>query len=323
MIKTQHLLHAVALYKHGHFSRAAKHVNISQPAFSRSIQNLENQLGVTLFERNGHLIAPTSYGETFLRRATGIIEQSVELEREIQLMQGLEIGRFGIAMGIYPAELSGNRAISDMILHHPDLRTEIILSSWRNVTRRVVSRSVDLGFAEISAVQNDEGLQTQLVGQHDLVLYCRGEHPLASRKEISKTVLDQYPLATIRLPKRMAKFFPGKGDIDAATGHLIPSVEVADLNTVRSIITGSNAIGAATPLQIQEQLSTGEFCVLPFWEPWLKLNYGFIFHRDRMRSPAAELFIETITRIEKEIGPQNEKLISTVFSKIGFEKEHT
>ena len=63
MIKTQQLLHARALIKHGTFGKAAQTQNISRPAFSRSIANLEKYLGVKLFHRHTTGVSVTVYGE--------------------------------------------------------------------------------------------------------------------------------------------------------------------------------------------------------------------------------------------------------------------
>jgi DNA-binding transcriptional LysR family regulator len=63
MISYQQISHARALLEYGSFRKAAQVKNISQPAFSRSIANLENYLGVTLFNRQRGNITPTPYGE--------------------------------------------------------------------------------------------------------------------------------------------------------------------------------------------------------------------------------------------------------------------
>lgn len=316
MISQKQLAHALALFRFGNFSRAARESNISQPAFSRSIQALEKELDVKLFDRDGHKIIPTQYGESLLRHAKEIIDESEELKREIKLMQGLGAGRFGVALGMYPAELSGNRAIGEMAHKYPELRFSLALSDWWNVTSHVLSRSVDLGFAEISVAKNDDRLDTELIGQHNLVLYCRAGHPLANHKKVTHKDLNQYPLVTVRLPKRLITF-PGKSDIDEISGHLIPSIEVANLATAREIIASSNAIGPTTPLQIENELKSGKYRVLPIWGNWLKLDYGFILLRGRSISPATENFMNLIRDIESDIQPRNRRMAEEILSGLG------
>ena len=309
MISNRQLAHALSLHKHRNFSRAAAESHLSQSAFSRSILNLEKDLGVRLFDRDASRVTPTAYGKVLLRRAEGIIADTEELEREIRLIQGLEVGNFSVALGLYPAEVSGNQAIGRMVHDHPDLRYRISLGNWQHVNQHVLSRNVDLGFAETSVAESDERFSTQHVGQHEMVLYCRKDHPLSGCAKLSKQDLDQFPLVTIRVPGGVADAFPGKSDIDQNSGYLIPSVEVDDLTTARSIVASSNGFGAAFPIQIESQLDSGEFKLLSFRKPWLKPSYGFISLRNRSVSPAVEIFMKYVLGIEEDVKQKNQMLI--------------
>ena len=314
MIKLQQLAHALALWRYGNFHRAAQAQHLSQPAFSRSIRSLEEGLGVPLFDRQTTVVTPTLYGEALLKRAEIILAETDELEREIELLQGLEAGSLAVATGAYAAEISASRALGELVRQHPNLRCQIRLSSWRDVAELVLARSVDLGIAEISTFRTVEQLQIESVGQHELVFYCRHGHPLLRRETISKTELNAFPLAVIRVPPRGAQLIPGKSEVSADTGDLIPAIEVDDLATAHAIILASDAFGVATPLQLESWLRGGEFGILPCRAPWLKLDYGFIYLRNRMLSPAAELFMNIVREIEADLTIRNRELIDKIFA---------
>jgi DNA-binding transcriptional LysR family regulator len=112
----------------------------------------------------------------------------------------------------------------------------------------------------------------------------------------------------------MAPSFPGMGVIEADSRTRIPSVEVEDLTTAREIVKKSNALSGATPIQIQSWEKTGGFVVIPYRAAWFKLNYGFIYRRDRMLSPAAKAFIQKVRSIEKDIASRNSNLIKQIFA---------
>ena len=120
-LKLRQLSHALAVWRHGSFRRAAAEQHLSQPALSRSIQNLEESLGVLLFDRQTTEVTPTAFGEALLRRAETILIEAAELEREMKLMKGLDIGRFSVAMGVYAAEMSGNLPLAEFLSAHPGL----------------------------------------------------------------------------------------------------------------------------------------------------------------------------------------------------------
>lgn len=308
MLKLQQLAHALALSRLGNFHRAAKALHLSQPALSRSIRSLEGSLGVLLFERHGTTVKPTPYGEALLRRAEKILEQSDELERDVRLLKGLEAGGLAVAMGAFAAELSGSRAIGELLRLHPSIRCQIRLTSWREVTDLVAARAVDVGMAEISTVIGSEELRVEPLGQHEMVLYCRHGHPLLERDSLTRRDLDAFPQAMIRVPPRGANRVPGKGFRDTGLGDQTAHIEVDDLTAARVIVLESDALSMATALQLEPWLRGGQLRVLPFRANWLRLNYGFITLRDRMLSPAAELFMKLVRQIETDVAARNRDL---------------
>lgn len=314
MIKLQQLAHALALMQYGNFRRAAQAQHLSQPAFSRSIRSLEEGLGVPLFDRQTTRVTPTLYGEALLKRAESILAETDELEREIELLQGLEAGGLAVAMGAYAAELSGSQAMGKLIRRHPQVRCRLTLSSWREVADRVLARSVDLGVAESSELTTVEHLRIEPIGQHEMVFYCRCGHSLLEREAVAKTDLNAFPLASIRVPPRGMGLVPGKSDLNVETGDLIPQIEVDDIASARAIILVSDAFGMATPLQLEPWLRSGELCVLPYREPWLKLDYGFIYLKNRMLSPAAQRFMKIVREIETDLTVRNREMIDKIFS---------
>jgi DNA-binding transcriptional LysR family regulator len=312
MIKLQQLAHAVALSRLGNFHRAAEAQHISQPALSRSIRSLEGSLGVPLFDRQGTAVTPTLYGEALVRRAETILAETDEMGREIALLQGLEAGSFGVAMGAFAAELSGGRALGELVRGHPNIRCQVRLCSWRGVAEMVLARSVDLGMAEISTIASVESFQVESVGQHELLLYCRRGHPLMGRRTVTDEDLNAFPQALIRVPPRGVGLLPGRSELDGKTGDLVPHVEVDDLNTARSIVLASDAFSAATAVQIEPWLRGGELGVLAYRAPWLRLHYGFVYLRGRMLSPAAELFMQIVRGIEADLTLRNGALMDAL-----------
>jgi DNA-binding transcriptional LysR family regulator len=311
-LKLRQLSHALAVWRHGSFRRAAAEQHLSQPALSRSIQNLEESLGVLLFDRQSTEVTPTAFGDALLRRAEIIVTEAAELEREMKLLKGLDVGGLSVAMGVYAAEMSGNRALAELSSVHPDLQIRVQLRNWRDVERVVLDRRADIGFGEIGHLMDAPGLRVEPVGRHELVFFCRAGHPLLARDTISAEDLDRYPFAGVPIPSRAAPLFPRNCRVDETTGDLIPPILVEDLTAVRTLVANSDAFGSATPVQVEPWLRSGELAVVPFRASWLRLNYGFIFIESRSLSPAAETFTELVRRIEQEVEPKNRILADTV-----------
>lgn len=300
----------MALARHQNFHRAAEAENISQPALSRSIRALEEHLGVPLFDREGTTVEATLYGTALLRHAGKALVETEELQRAIQLLKGLETGELKIAMGVYAAEMSAGRALGELVDLYPGLNCRLKLTSWKDLAALVTSRAVDLAIGEISTLGDVPELETESIGRHRVILFCRRDHPLADRERLSAEDLAAFPTVTPRLPPRAVGIFPGRTRLDRATGDLLPSIEVDDLASARLVVSSSHAFGFATPLQIEPWLRSGEFRVLAFDAPWLELNYGFIHLRNRMLSPAARAYIQVVRRIEAEADERNRALMT-------------
>ncbi len=317
MITLNQLANALALQVHGSFRRAAEAQHLSQPAFSRSIQNLEASLGATLFDRQSSGIKPTIYGKALLRRAEIMLTEADEIERESRLLKTVDMGSISVTMGIVAAETSGCRAVAEMVRLHPELHCQVIVENWRKIEEMVQDRLIDMGLAGIYYKEENKQLQVDPVADHEFVFFCRSGHPLLELKNLSKSDLDAYPVATSHLPPEMASVFPGKTALDKKSGDLTPSINVEDQTAARTIVAGSNTFSAATPVQIEPWLKSGEFKVLGFQEPWMKVRYGFIYRKDRMLAPAAEAFMQHVREIEMEVTQRNQSLIKELFPDAG------
>lgn len=96
----KHLRYFEALAHHGHFGRAADACAISQPALSMQIKDLEDSLGVSLFERGARMIRLTSFGEEFGQRARQILRSVDELSDLARASQDHLVGR--LRLGVIP-----------------------------------------------------------------------------------------------------------------------------------------------------------------------------------------------------------------------------
>jgi len=309
MIKIQQLLHANALIEHGSFRKAALTQNISRPAFSRSIANLEHSLGVRLFHRHPSGVSTTVYGEVLRKYINNISIEISELEREIQLIRGLGTGALTVALGSYFVQFSAHQALGLLISEFPELRSKTLVHDYVEIERLILTKRIDLGLAEISKARDNEYLEVESLGNHQGVFFCSSSHPLLRKKNLNMADFRPYPLVFTKIPKRMASFMPGKLYKVEGQDYVLPSLEVENFSSAKQIVLESDAFGVAVPLQIESELENGCLSLIPFQAPWLATEYGFMYLRDRALSPVAEKYMEIVRELEQEAGVRNQALL--------------
>ena len=116
---------------------------------------------------------PTLYGHALLKRAKEILWGVEDLERELQLLKGLGAGEFKVIMGLFPAELSGYKAVGRIISNHPELLAKVFIMTSSNYIDLLRDRSVDIAFGEISVIEDKENFDIEEVGVHRVIFFCR------------------------------------------------------------------------------------------------------------------------------------------------------
>ena len=314
MLPPQQLAHAQALSRHGSFRRAADAIHLSQPALSRSIARLEDALGVVLFDREGPAVTPTLCGEALLRHATTMLAEIDELKREIAVLKGREAGACSIAMEFDAAGHCGRRALAELIRRRPNLSCQVRHGDRPAVVESVLARGADLGFMEIGTLTIDGRLRVAPVGRHETLLYCRRGHPLLKLGQVSERDLKAYPMVSMQTPSRTDAVASVRRGPAAGTADPGMTLCIDDPATVQAIVLASDAVSRSTPVQIESGVRGGELCVLPVRVPHATVNYGFISLENRRLSPAAELFVSIVRKIEAELRVRNRALMAELLA---------
>ena len=117
-----------------HYHQAAKELNISQPSLSRSIANLEEELGVSLFQKNGRNIELTKYGSIFLEHVNRIIDEIKIAENKMKSLAGSSSGHIDIGY-VFPLAKSYIPRLVRSFLNQQE-NHEITFSLSQEITKK-------------------------------------------------------------------------------------------------------------------------------------------------------------------------------------------
>jgi len=315
-IDLRHLRHARALAEHGHFGRAARALRLTQPALSRSIAQLERQVGARLFERSSMGIEPTDTGSLLLNRAVDLLARADDLGREMASLQGRGAGALRIGAGIYPAEILVGDALAALLNLRPDIQARVVVENVVQLMPLLRRRELDLVVGDATQFADDpEFLITPLSARQGYFV-CRPGHPLL--KEPGPTLGDvmEFPLvATGRLTPRLL------GPLVAASRRKHggqetrspPTITCESLAMMKTIVAGSDAIAILPLGAVSRESRSGLLAVLPLVEPWLHANFAILRLARRTPPPSSELFVEIALRTDGELSRITEELHRVYF----------
>ncbi len=167
------------------FARASEILAVSQPSVSRSIQLLEDSLGVTLFDRTPQGVAVTPYGRALLPYARSIINDRARaigaiaaVRKDLGNVLRLGVTRRAAASGL-PA------AIGQLAASSPRLTVYLLDDSFPVILDQLREGEIDLAFGIRGAYDNLQGLAFEPLARTVATFIVRREHPLAARTDIT------------------------------------------------------------------------------------------------------------------------------------------
>ena len=142
-INSRRLSHVVALAEEGSFARAASRVHLSQPALSRSIQALEDELGMKLFDRAARGVALTAAGRLLVERARRVLFETRCMFRDVELLKAHELGEVKIGLGPYAAVVLLPDLLVEFSRRFPKIKVLIELREGDELMQKLREERVD------------------------------------------------------------------------------------------------------------------------------------------------------------------------------------
>lgn len=172
----------VAVAEARSFSRAAELLFITQPAISKRIATLEEDLGVVLFDRLGRSIRLTEAGQKFLASARRILT-TIEISREELLLLGSEVGgKLKLATSHHVGIHRLPPVLKAFTQAYPDVELDLLFMDSEQACDEVLNGHIELAVVTLPD-QLEESLITELVWPDPLSIVCATDHPLATVSE--------------------------------------------------------------------------------------------------------------------------------------------
>ena len=188
---TQALTAFLAVAESGSFSTAAERLFLTQPAVSKRIAQLEQQLGPRLFDRVGRRIRLTEAGEALLPRARQVLLDLEDMSRAISNLTGTVSGTLRIGTSHHIGLHRLPPVLRRFSREYPDVKLDIHFIDSEEAWEAVLHGDLEMGVVTLPP-QPDPRLHSQAVWQDPLVFMAAPEHPLARLDRVTLETLTGY-----------------------------------------------------------------------------------------------------------------------------------
>ena len=288
----------IAIAEHGHMTRAAEQLGVTQPALSAALRKLEDELGTELFHRTGHGVEATEAGKVFVEHAKITLRASQQTSEAVRSLVGLETGSIRVGAGATATGYLLPGAIQEVRKRHPGLRFSIREAGSSQVAQGVLSGELDLGVVTLP-IEHPRGDELMIVKEikDELMLIVPEGHALHGRKTFRWPELAGEAVIAFEAGSAVRKIID-----QAAASHGVTLEVVMELRSIESIIQMVRAnIGVGFVSKHGLPPGMGVRCR----DGGLTRTLGVVRARDRIQSHAAATFERALS----ERGPA-EKFVS-------------
>lgn len=310
-IKLRHLQILMAVTQSGSMAKAADRLSISHPVISKAIAELEQALGVRLFDRGSQGVEPTLYGRALVQCGVAVFDELQQGVRQVGFLADPTAGQLRIgageamAAGLVPA-------IAERLLRRfPGLILEAAHADTGNLQyRELRERDVELMVGRIPMPFAQDDLLAETLFDEELLVAAGMQSPWARRRriELGELINEPWILApTESLPGRLYE------ETFAMRGLAVPRPSVITLSIhMCSTMVATGRFVALLPGSLlrlaAKRLSVR---ILPVELPSLPRPVGIVTVKNRTLSPFAERFIECAREVAKSVGSPGRRLRSS------------
>lgn len=258
----------VAIAESGTFTAGAARVHVTQAAISMQIRQLEMEVGAKVFVRAPRHVILTEAGEHLLQRARQILREHDAALEEIAELAGAERGRLriGSASAMVLTEQLPT-ILKELRKQHPRAEISVVSGTSEALVEQIVAGELDIAF--VSLPVDVRGIQTERLGEDQLVAIASPRHKLAKQKTISaytlageKLILGERGGNTRRL---IDQFFAQAGVV------LKVSMELSRQAAIRRMVEEDMGVGIVPFQSVQEEVEKGR--LVRWWIEGAEINW--------------------------------------------------
>ncbi|RBP11380.1 DNA-binding transcriptional LysR family regulator [Roseiarcus fermentans] len=299
-MKLSHLRDVLAVAEFGGLRAAGRHLKIPQPVITRSIREIEHELGATLFERHARGTRLTDIGRVFLHRATIVDSELRRARDEVDQLKGGGKGQVSVVlsaasiMAIFPTVLSKFRD------RYPDALLKVAEGLFQAVENEILDGSVDLYVGPFNRSNFFHQLAVEQIFNHRRVVAARKGHPLSQATSIADLAQARWIRPALSIRNSEADFEFVLRDMGIADPKIVMHTR-STLATLVAIME-SDLLTVLPQQWLEFGVTANCITALGAIEPMAAAPVCIVRRRDLPSTPMAEYLADLMRRAGERYG---------------------
>ncbi|WP_369204878.1 LysR substrate-binding domain-containing protein [Streptomyces sp. PU-14G] len=297
-LKFRHLLLVDALVRQGTVVGAAAELHVTQPAATRSLHELEDILGVPLFERGPRGVTATVFGQAFTQHARAVLAQLNQAGRHVVELAEADRGTAVVGTHLAGSNVLLPRAIAALKREHPYLTVVVREATPEALLLDLEAGRVDMIVGRLTA-PSGEGMLRRTLYDESVELVVGASHALAARAEVTLTELLDHPWI---VPGPQTVLRREVEELFARSGLGLPHnrVETTSFLTVRQLLLETDVVAVLPGLIVRDDTRLAR---LPVRLEQVGHSVGLTVSATRTLSPSAQALIRSLEETAAHMTP--------------------
>ena len=294
-----HLRTFLAVLKHLNYTRAAEELFLSQPAVSRQIRQLEQDLGLRLFEQIGKSLNLTDAGRTLADEAGKLLGNLERVAEAVRSHLSAESGRLRIGASTTPGLYLLPPVLGRFHARYSDVELHFAIENSLCIEQKILRNELDIGF--LGAHTSHGELVAEKLLDDEIVCFASASHRLAKRRRIDAASLAGE--TWIIREKGSATRQRFESWLAEAGGTLGSIIELQGPEAVKALVAAGVGISFMSIHGLKREIRRRQFKKLPVTGLQLKRAILLVRHADKHTSPAMEWFLTLVRAMFADAGP--------------------
>jgi LysR family transcriptional regulator of abg operon len=294
-LKLNQIQALVAIAETGSIRAAAARVGVTQPALSKSLQSLEEELSVSLVHRTSRGVNLTSFGQAMVTRGRGIAQEVDRLREQIEQMRGALQGTITLAVSPSPSVILLPKALARFRQDYPDVQLRIREAVFPDTLQMLREGLADIALGAHPVIKKNKQSEflVERLYYNRLVVTSRVGHPKSGAKSLSELLDCDWLL-------HGPEEGPGSMYAPVFKAHQlqppVPSIISQSFIATLTLLEGSDALSLLPERLIRSLTLSRRLIMLPIRELTPRLDVSMIVRANQPLTPIAQKLLQILRR---------------------------